>query len=146
MAHAAKDFELDLEKFDGNSFDFDFGFRNNAGGDEAHSFDRIFAWAILDLLGDFAFATDYESRSANALNVDTKFLEVKADILHHVVGTSAYDCGFAREERCCHDGVLGDGVATFDEDDFFVGIIDWVDCGFVKSRITDGINFEAEEF
>lgn len=64
-------------------------------------------------------------------------MEVEADVLDHVVGAGADDGGNAWEEGGGHKGVFGDGVAAFDEDDFFVGVVYGVDGGFVETRITE---------
>ena len=81
---------------------------------------------------------------ADAVDSDAEFFEIETNILDHVVWASAYDNCFARAERSCHDGVLSDSIAAFGEYDFTINAWTLDDLCFVKTRIADGVNFEAE--
>ena len=146
LADIAEEFEFNFEEFYGDALDFDFGFRDDASGDEADGFDGVFTGVIFDFFSDFATTVDFQVGGADTFDFYAELLKVETDVLNHVVGAGADDGGGAREESGGHDSVFGDGVASFDEDDFFISFIGGEDFGFVETRITDGVDFEAESF
>src|SRR3990167_8129503 len=92
-SHFGQGSELDLDKFDWRAPDRDLGVSHDAGCNEAHSFDRIFAWEIFDVFIDMLEPMNGECGCTDTLYFDAKFLQVKAKILHHIVRAGiADDC------------------------------------------------------
>lgn len=123
QAHASEDGKFDFEELNRRALDCDFGISDCCCGNEAHSFDRVFAREVLDILIDRFAACDAQSGRADTFYFDTEFLQEEAEVLHHVVRTCIANRDGTVVASSCHEDVLCDCITTFGEKDCLVDFV-----------------------
>ena len=120
---------------------------DESGGNEAHSFDRVFGDEIVDILVEKWAALDDEASGADARDSNTKLFEVETDILDHIIRGGADDGGFARCESGGHENVFSDSIAAFSKNDITIAVFVksfLFDFDFIKTTMTFSIDGEPE--